>query len=261
MQLALVGIGHAKPSREIGRMSIGSPSPDAACRRNASCNNSGYDAKEDVMTITPFAQPSEHTAAIVGIRSVVDRRRLAKRVGILVFAGWVSVLPNPSPGMASGRQSETSTNTHFAIPISLLEEHAELYTAFETASRIPGATGAAARRVIALRTAHVAKEQRVAYPLLRLLPLLDKGKAEPWMAELLPLADELRAALPSLKQEHVAITRALEDLRTEAWAEGHPEYAFLAQRLKHHLRVEEEILYPAALVTAECVRGQLSPSQ
>jgi hypothetical protein len=56
----------------------------------------------------------------------------------------------------------------------------------------------------------------------------------------------------------VAITRALETLRTEAWAEGHPEYAFLAQRLKHHIRIEEEILYPAALVTAECVRGRLS---
>ena len=112
--------------------------------------------------------------------------------------------------------------------------------------------------MIALRTAHAAKEQRVAYPLLRLLSLLEKGKAEPWMAELLPLADELRAALPSLKQEHVAITRALEELRTEAWAEGHPEHAFLAQRLKHHLRIEEEILYPAALVTAECVRARLS---
>lgn len=40
-----------------------------------------------------------------------------------------------------------------------------------------------------------------------------------------------------------------------ACAEGRPEYAFLAQRLKHHIRIEEEILYPAALVTAEYVRG------
>jgi hypothetical protein len=92
---------------------------------------------------------------------------------------------------------------------------------------------------------------------LRLLPLIDQGEAEPWMAELLPLADELRAALPTLKQEHRAIREALEALRTEAWAEEHREYAFLAQRLKHHLQIEEEILYPAALVTAECVRGRL----
>jgi hypothetical protein len=203
--------------------------------------------------------PFEHLAVIAsGIRA---SHRLARWAGILVIAGLVSAVSNPSTGMAGGRQGQAGTSPHFAIPISLLEEHAELYTAFETASRLPGETGAAARRVIALRTAHVAKEQRVAYPLLRLLPLLEQGKTEPWMAELLPLADELRAALPSLKREHVAITRALEDLRTEAWAEGHPEYAFLAQRLKHHLRVEEEILYPAALVTAEYVRGRLSLSQ
>jgi hypothetical protein len=214
---------------------------------------------EDVMNTTRHARkPFDNLAAIVrGLRDL-DRPQLARWVGILVVAGFVSVLPNPSSGMAGGRQVEAGASPHFAIPISLLEEHAELYTAFETASRVPDETGAAARRVIALRGAHVAKEQRVAYPLLRLLPLLEKGKAEPWMAELLPLADQLRAELPSLKQEHVAIARALEALRTEAWAEGHQEYAFLAQRLKHHLRIEEEILYPAALVTAECVRGRLS---
>ena len=90
--------------------------------------------------------------------------------------------------------------------------------------------------------------------------MLGNGPVEPWMTELLPLAGQLRAALPDLKREHVDIVRALELLRTEAWAEGHPEYAFLAQRLKHHLRMEEDILYPAALVTAECVRGRLSLS-
>jgi hypothetical protein len=203
----------------------------------------------------------EHpTATARGVRSL--ERPLTRWAGILVLAAIVSALLNSSTGMAVGRQGErqgeAGTSPHFAIPISLLEEHAELYTAFETASRVPGKTGAAARRVIALRTAHVAKEQRVAYPLLRLLPLLEKGGAEPWMAEVLPLAAQLRAEMPALKQEHVAITQALEDLRTEAWAEGHPEYAALAQRLKHHLRIEEEILYPAALVTAECVRARLS---
>jgi hypothetical protein len=234
----------------------------AASRRNASCNNSTQNANEDVMLITRHARPPfEHIAAIAdGSRGDLDRRPGLRRwAGILSIAGLVSVLPNPSTGMAGGRQGgAATTNPHFAIPISLLEEHAELHTAFETAGRVSGETGAAARRVIALRTAHVAKEQRVAYPLLRLLPFLEKGTVEPWMAELLPLADQLRAEMPSLKQEHVAIARALEVLRAEAWAEGHPEHAFLAQRLKHHLRVEEEILYPAALVTAECVRGRLS---
>jgi hypothetical protein len=187
------------------------------------------------------------------------RRRLMRTAGIMLVAGWLSGLPNPtgsaplSQPPAANPVSPQST-PHFAIPLSLLEEHAELYTAFETAARVPGETGVAARRVIALRRPHVEKEQRIAYPLLRLLPMLGKGPVEPWMIELLPLADQLRAALPDLKREHVEILRALEVLRTEAWSEGHPEYAFLAQRLKHHIRMEEDILYPAALVTAEYVR-------
>jgi hypothetical protein len=183
--------------------------------------------------------------------------------GILIVSGFVFALPNPVTesgpitGSAAARQAATDGNPHFAIPISLLEEHAELHSAFEAAARMPGETGAAARRVIALRRAHVEREQRVAYPLLRLLPMIAEGKVEPWMAELLPLADQLRAAVPTLKQEHAAIRQALEVLRAEAWSEGHPEYAFLAQRLKHHLQMEEEILVPAALVTADSVRGRL----
>jgi hypothetical protein len=215
--------------------------------------------REDVMmTMRQPRNQFDHFSAIIPDTRPPGRIRLARWTGILVIAGLVSSSANPSTGMAGEPQGQVGTPPRFAIPISLLEEHAELYTAFEAAGRVSGKTGAAARRVIALRAPHVAKEQSVAYPLLRLLPLLEQGKAEPWMAELLPLADQLRTALPSLKKEHVAITRALEDLRTEAWAEGHPEYAFLAQRLKHHLRIEEEIMYPAALVTAECVRGQLS---
>jgi hypothetical protein len=185
------------------------------------------------------------------------RQGLLRWACVLVFAGFAYGLPNPMKGSEAARQPGTTAAPHFAIPISLLEEHAELHTAFETASRLPGETGAAARRVVALRRPHVEREQRIAYPLLRLLPMLEQGKTEPWMRELLPLADELRAALPTLKLEHKAIREALTRMRTEAWAEGHPEYAFLAQRLWHHLHVEEEILFPAALVTAECVRARL----
>lgn len=169
-------------------------------------------------------------------------RKLMATAGVVLMVAGVSGLTIPQ------------TTTRFAVPVSLLEEHAELYTAFENAARLPGKTGAAAKRVIALRAPHVEKEQRIAYPLLRLLPMLENGPVEPWMTELLPLAGELRAALPELKREHVEILRALEVMRTEAWAEGHPEHAFLAQRLKHHIRMEEDILYPAALVTAEYVR-------
>ena len=183
--------------------------------------------------------------------------RIRPRLTLLLACGVIfSTFPQAPAANPQAANPQGATSTpHFAIPLSLLEEHAELHTSFEAAARMPGETGAAARRVIALRTRHVEKEHRIAYPLLRLLPMVGQGPVEPWMTELLPLADQLRAALPDLKREHVEIVRALDVLHAAAWAEGHPEYAFLAQRLKHHIRVEEEILYPAALVTAECVRA------
>lgn len=212
----------------------------------------------------PFT-PLNHLAAHAGSPGPLDggsnkRRHFLRTGATMLLAGWLSGLPSQSGSAAiseapaANPQGQNSAS-HFAIPLSLLEEHAELYTSFEAAARVSGETGPAARRVIALRTRHVEKEHRIAYPLLRLLPMLGKGPVEPWMTELLPLADQLRTALPDLKREHVEIVHALDALHTAAWAEGHPEYAFLAQRLKHHIRIEEEILYPAALVTAEYVRG------
>lgn len=186
------------------------------------------------------------------------RGRLLRTACITLAAAWLSVLPNPTgsaatPQSATANSASSDRTPHFAIPLCLLDEHAELYSGLNTAANLPGETGTAARRVMTLLKPHMDQEQRIAYPLLRLLPMLEAGPVEPWMNELLPLADQLRAALPNLKREHVQILSALDGLRTAAWAEQHPEHAFLAERVKHHIQVEEHILYPAALITAEYV--------
>jgi len=181
------------------------------------------------------------------------RERVLRAVCIALAAGWLSVLPNPGggapvPQAPAANPPGPDAAPHFAIPLCLLDEHAELYSGLDTASQLPGETGASARRVMVLLKPHMEKEQ------LRLLPMLETGPVEPWMTELLPLADQLRAKLPELRREHAQILAALETLRTEAWAEQHSEYAFLALRVKHHIEVEEHILYPAAVITAEYMR-------
>jgi hypothetical protein len=189
-----------------------------------------------------------------------DQRRPMRAATILTVAMLACGMVDPTLGSKTRATTvTTAADPHFAIPISLLEEHAGLYSGFEAASRMPGETGRVARHVAALLVPHFAKEQRIAYPLLRLLPMLVDGKAEPWMAEMLPLAAQLRTELQALKDEHVAIGRALNVLKAEAWAEGHSQYAFLAERLRRHIQTEEEVLFPAALVTAEYLHGHLSP--
>jgi len=145
----------------------------------------------------------------------------------------------------------------FPIPISLLQEHAVLTTELNTAAGLPGETGVAARRVLSLVTPHFKDEQRRVYPLLNLLPTLGAQQVQPWMADLLPVADRLRLGIDEIRYAHVAIGRALDDLHAAAWREGQSEYAFLAERIRRHEQLEEEILYPAALVVGDELRLRL----
>src|SRR4029453_18096328 len=141
------------------------------------------------------------------------------------------------------------------IPRSLLEEHAEIHMALSVANQAGGRTGEAARGVLAVLDPHLAHEQGVALPPLRLLPRLANGDVGPDMAASVEVASQLRAELPLLRQEHVAIKPGPERLWEVGGSGGKPEYAFLAQRINRHLDVDEEVLYPAALIVGDHVRS------
>ncbi len=163
-------------------------------------------------------------------------------------------------GAIEAHAPQAAQERTFPIPLSLLEEHAELHTALETASRLPGDTGTAARKVLAIITPHFQQEQRRVFPLLRVLPMLAAGQVEPGMADLLPVADRLRADFDGYLREHLDLAGALDELSTAAWRENHEEYAFLAERIRRHDRMDREVLYPAAQLAGECLRQRLPPT-
>lgn len=150
---------------------------------------------------------------------------------------------------------------HRPIPMALLLEHAELDASLRTAAAESGALGDTARAVLALVRPHMAREQDLALAPLRLLPRLAAGEADGDMAEMIAVTDRLRAELPALRREHLAIKRKLEELWTVAWAAGKPEYAFLAQRVNRHIDVDEEVLYPASLLVGEYLRLALARTE
>jgi hypothetical protein len=183
------------------------------------------------------------------------RMTLATSVAALVMVGGVGT---PSPRAATQPMLAVQERV-FPIPMSLVQEHAEINTALTAAANLPGGTGIAARRVLTLITQHTKDEQRKVFPLLYLLPLLDRQEVEPWMAELLPVAERLRADIDTMRRAHGPIRNALDELNTVAWREGHEEYAFLALRIRQHIQMEEEILYPAALVVGDYLRLKFPP--
>jgi hypothetical protein len=139
-------------------------------------------------------------------------------------------------------------------PAVLKGEHTALTLELESASVIGGRIGDAARRLMGLMAAHLKREEEWAFPLLSLLPHLAAGTVGEEMEVALPIADRLRRELSRLRQEHVAIVEAVEDLAEAARREGRDHYSKLAHELLEHARFEEAVLYPAALVVGEYVR-------
>jgi hypothetical protein len=117
-------------------------------------------------TTTNNAAATTYTSPIEPDRRVraPDQRRPMRAATILTIAVLACGMADPTVGSKTRAMTVTIAEApHFAIPISLLKEHAGLYSGFEAASRMPGETGRAARHVAALLVPHVAKEQRITF--------------------------------------------------------------------------------------------------
>jgi hypothetical protein len=145
------------------------------------------------------------------------------------------------------------------IPDSVRLEHEQLHAKLAEASHMSGKTGEAARRVAKIMHPHYLREDEYAIPPLGLLARLAKGQVTPDMAEVLPLVARLKEEMPLMIEEHRAITGALIQLGNAASDEGLREWAEFADELRHHAQMEEEVLYPAAMLVGKYVTSQLQP--
>ena len=171
-------------------------------------------------------------------------RRLSSRRAALV------ALALSLPAAAAGQGA-------LRIPESIRAEHAEITTELQRATRASGRVGQAARELAAVLRPHFEREEQIALPPLALLEPLARGPAAPpAMRRVLPMTDSLRAEMPRMLREHVAIRAAVGRMRRAAEDAGDREVARLAERLAQHARTEEEVLYPAAVLVGEVVRGR-----
>ncbi len=149
------------------------------------------------------------------------------------------------------------------IPAALKAEHEKLHTDLSAATRLPGQTGQAAKRVAAVLHEHFLSEEEFALPPLGLLGPISEGRATPDMQEVIALTDRLKAEMPRMLTEHNAIVEALKELRRAATAERQPEVSRFVDELTAHAQNEEQVLYPAAIVVGEYLklkfRGSVTP--
>lgn len=148
---------------------------------------------------------------------------------------------------------------NFQVPAAISAEHRELHAELERATGAGGATGAAAKEVARLLHGHFEKEEAYAMPPLSLLGRLAKGELDPSMAAARKLTDQLQAQLPEMLAEHAAIVQALNRLSDAADLEGLPDVVRFSDKLIAHAKMEEDILYPAALLVGRHLKAMLPP--
>lgn len=138
------------------------------------------------------------------------------------------------------------------VPQALRLEHVKLREQLYSITKESSDLGAAARAVMELFYLHAIKEEERVLPALEALPQLAGGKITDSMSPLRGIADDLKAGLyEELIEDHKAIVAALKAVSQLALAQGRTDYVKFADCFILHAQMEEEILYPAALVTAE----------
>ena len=144
------------------------------------------------------------------------------------------------------------------VPDSLQSGHDTLRAMLKRAMREPGRTGEAARAVAQVLDGHMMREEKFALRPLGLLKELARGETPAELADAALLVQSLKREIPQMLDEHRQIAELLRILAKEAQAEGKPDYVAFAEDLLVHAHVEEDVLYPAALLVgkyAAFVRG------
>jgi hypothetical protein len=153
----------------------------------------------------------------------------------------------PVAGVARQHDHAAAPKSGLEIPASIRADHVELHAELAALSALPGKTGAAAKAVADALHPHFLAEEELAMPPLGLLHSLAYGTSVD-AAAAVALTDRLRAAMPKMLEEHKAITAALDTLATAGKAENQANATRFAETLRSHAQLEEEVLYPAALL-------------
>jgi hypothetical protein len=104
---------------------------------------------------------------------------------------------------------------------------------------------------------HFIREEEIALPALGLLKSLAEDKVSADMAPVAALTERLKIALPEMLAEHRAIVGALEALVDAARAEERHDVLDFAEGLILHAQMEEDVLYPAAILVGAYVKEAL----
>jgi hemerythrin superfamily protein len=136
-------------------------------------------------------------------------------------------------------------------PEPLREEHQAFRDELLDAIRTKGELGKIAKQIDEILNPHFKMEEEFAFPPLSLMVPLSRGEIDPGMKQALGMIEHLKDELPMLTADHLKIVQKLKDFDNAVKIEKKIEFAQFSQKLIHHSRAEEGILYPAVILIGE----------
>ena len=181
--------------------------------------------------------------SIKSLRAVMVGITAATVIGLTQYPANSATLPTPEDDQSQ-------------VPRSVEAEHSAIQNELLALTLRQTPVGKAARDLAALLEPHFEREEQIALPPLTLLQPLATNRATVQQTRMVALADSLRVELPRMLQEHKKIAAAVDRLERAALAARDDRAIAFAYQLQLHALNEEEILYPAAVLVAEVVRGR-----
>lgn len=141
------------------------------------------------------------------------------------------------------------------VPESLVEEHRELFHELRGLASAKSDTGKKIGELLTVLEPHFEKEEVTAMPLLGLLGPISDGKEVGDLSELTSLQRKLASDYPSMLREHAQVRAVIGDVRAAATKGGDEDAKKAMDELELHAKIEEEVLYPAALLVGFFARA------
>jgi hypothetical protein len=177
-----------------------------------------------------------------------------RRVSLVSVAGTVAVAALAASALITAVATQPAASLQ--IPEGLRAEHEAIHSALEQATRAPGRVGEAAAELARVLHPHFERENQIALPPLGLLAALARGARPADEAAALEMTDALKAEMPRMLAEHQEIRVATMRLRNVARAEGAAAVEHLAEELAAHAQMEEDVMYPAAILVGDVIRAR-----
>ena len=146
----------------------------------------------------------------------------------------------------------------FQIPRPLHVEHEELHAEIGQSNPDGGQNRRSGSHCRGASPSAFCERGSVCPATAELIILISRGEVTPEMRDILPMTDRLQTELPQMLAEHKAIVAALHHLVDAAKRENQMAYARFAEKLMLHAEMEEEVLYPTAILIGEYLKLKLN---